>query len=1017
MKISIMKNPFKAITLGMLVAMPSALMAQTVVKQKNGVKVDFNGKPTTELTVYSSNIVRVTKYADGLDQMPQKKSYSVVLTPGKEKFTVDENASSVVLKTDNVIASINKLSGAVSFSNHDGELLLKEGDKYEVKAIASGVDKGKYSISQEFDLEKNEAIFGFGQRKSKKLNQRGENIDLWNANTNINIPFFSSEKGYGLYWDNAGRSRFNDSEGETMFSSQVAQGIDYYFMYEDGSQDGVIASVRDLSGQATMFPLWTMGYWQCRERYKTSDELCGILDKMRELRIPIDGIVQDWQYWGCDSNWNAMKFMNPYYINKVGDKQWAKYLPDDLKPLAAEYVRKGMQPRIKSPQEMIDYVHKNNAHLMISIWASFGPWTDQYRELDEIGALYPFDTWPRNRGVKPYDAFNPKARDIYWKYLKNLYDMGIDAWWTDSTEPDHFDEKPSDFDHQTHDGSWVSVKNAFSLATNKGIYENQRATKGNSKRSFQMTRSGAFGIQHYGTFSWSGDISSNWETMKNQIPSGLNFIACGIPYWNTDIGGFFCWDDDNNPKSPHAQEIQVRWMQWGCFMPLMRNHVSSPMINELWNYADPGHWAFDVQKKYIELRYRLLPYIYSNCGDITQRSGSMMRPLFFDFTDDRRAINLTDEYLFGRNILVKPVTDPLYTFKDENKKGYAIYPEVEKAAAPVNVYLPKGTDWYDFWTNKRIKGGKHIQRLAPIDIMPVYVKAGSIIPFGPAVQYSNEQAWDNLEIRVYPGADGTFILYEDEGDNYNYEKGQFSEITFKWDEAHGKLTISDRKGSYKGMLKSRKFRILLVDGKSPSGDVEPAAFTEVVEYNGKAVEVKLAEGTLPDNYEDFTRYIKNPSFEDDDRQLTKREPQGWTVNSQTNWWGVNRAGGNGDPEATDGNYIFGVWDGSNTMSPSISQTISNLPKGNYIISVDIHASNTGNAVRVGKQRIFANDAVALFADKITEAGKGDNYPMQTLSLKFTQKTDNAPLKIGVATDGAPSATWFKIDNFRLYRLK
>lgn len=1006
----------RTLTLCAITGASMLLTAQTVVKQKNGVKVDLDGKPTTEVTVYSSNIVRVTKYADGLNQMPEKKSYSVVLTPGKEKFTVEENASAVTLKTENMAVSINKQTGNVAFSNLDGKALLKEGRKSEVKLITSGVDKGRYSISQEFDLDKEEAIFGFGQRKSPKMNQRGENIDFWNGNTNICIPFFSSEKGYGLYWDNAGRSRFNDTKGETVFSSQVAEGVDYYFMYTDGTQDGVIASVRELSGQATMFPRWTMGYWQCRERYKTSDELCGILDKMRELRIPIDGIVQDWQYWGQDSNWNAMRFMNPYYINKVGDKEWAKYLPEDLRPLAAEYVRKGLQPRIKSPQEMVEYVHKNNAHLMISIWASFGPWTDQYRELDSIGALLPFDTWPRNKGVKPYDAFNPEARAIYWKYLKHLYDMGMDAWWTDSTEPDHF-EVPGDEDYMTHDGSWKSVKNAFSLATNKGIYDNQRKVKGNSKRSFQMTRSGAFGIQHYGTFSWSGDINSNWETMKNQIPSGLNFIACGIPYWNTDIGGFFCWDDNNNPKSPHAQELQVRWMQWGCFMPLMRNHVSSPMINELWNYAEPGHWAFDVQKKFIELRYRLLPYIYSNCGDITQRNGSMMRPLFFDFTDDKRAINLTDEYLFGRNLLVKPVTDPLYTYKDEHKNGHTIYPEVEKAAAPVSVYLPKGTDWYDFWTNKRIRGGKQIQCLAPIDIMPVYVKAGSIIPFGPAVQYSSEKAWDNLEIRVYPGADGQFILYEDEGDNYNYEKGMFSEITFTWDDAHGNLTISDRKGKFPGMLKERKFRILIVDSTTPSGDKEPTTFTQTVDYTGKTITVKLAQGTIPENYTDMTRLIQNPSFEDDGRMLTKRAPKGWTVDSQTNWWGINRGGGNGDPEATDGNFIFGVWDAANDLTPSISQTISNLPKGDYVLKVDMHAANSGATVRVGNQRLFANDAAVRFADMVSEPGTGDNSPMQTLTLEFAQKSDNAPVKIGVTTDGAPSATWFKIDNFRLYQVK
>lgn len=263
------------------------------------------------------------------------------------------------------------------------------------------------------------------------------------------------------------------------------------------------------------------------------------------------------------------------------------------------------------------------------------------------------------------------------------------------------------------------------------------------------------------------------------------------------------------------------------------------MLNELYHYGKPGEWAFDVQKDFIELRYRLLPYIYSMMGDVVQRDGSMMRPLFFDFPTDTLAVNLTDEYLFGRAILVKPVTDPLYTFLDEKRIGHAIYPEVERAAAPVQVYLPEGAEWYDFWTNEKQAGGKHIRRLAPIDIIPLYVKAGSILPFGPAVQYSTEKPWDNLEIRIYPGADADFILYEDEGDNYNYEKAAFTEIPFHWDEAARTLTIGARKGEYKGMLEKRNFRLHLIKAGSPSGDTEATTYDAVVEYDGKEVTVKL----------------------------------------------------------------------------------------------------------------------------------------------------------------------------------
>ena len=376
--------------LSLLCLMTAMIMqAQTVTQTKYGVKVDVakEGVPTTEVTVYTPSIIRVTKYADGLKQMPEKKSYSVVLEPTGAEFKMRDAEPSVVITTEQMTVTIDKQTGAVCFAKGQN-MLFQEVAAGEVKMITAGADKGKYEIAQNFRLDKDEAIFGFGQRGSKNLNQRGEKIKMWNTNGNITIPYFASEKGYGFYWDNAGRSRFEDSEDLTRFTSEVAQCVDYYFIYGGGSQDAVMASVRQLSGQATMFPLWSMGFWQCRERYKTSDELCEVLDKYRELEIPLDGIVQDWQYWGCDSNWNAMKFMNPYYINKVGDEKWAKYLPDDLKPLAKEYVEKGLEPRIKSPQEMVDYVHSKNAHLMISIWASFGPWTEQYKELEKIGALH-----------------------------------------------------------------------------------------------------------------------------------------------------------------------------------------------------------------------------------------------------------------------------------------------------------------------------------------------------------------------------------------------------------------------------------------------------------------------------------------------------------------------------------------------------------------------------------------------------------------------------------------------------
>lgn len=686
-----------------VVGVPSELSAKNVkvAGTQKGAAAKFITRQVAQQNVtiefYSPSIVRILKSDAGLGAPVQKKSYSVILKPQQMKgVQIQENGDIVKINSSFISVELNQQTGEIRFLSKDGKLLLTD-TKTRLEARKDEANKGKYRIEQDFRLADDEAIYGLGQLRDVYMNQRGrQNIVLWNNNTYIAIPYFTSEKGYGLYWDNAGKTYFNDivaskNNGNqpscTSFTSEVGTCADYYFMYKDGTQDGVIASIRELTGQATMFPKWAMGFWQCRERYKTSDELAGVLDKYRELKIPTDAIVQDWQYWGCDSNWNAMKFQNPYYINRVGDPAYAKYLPTDMKQMKVQG-----EPRLKSPEEMVKYVHKNDAHLMISIWASFGPWTEQYRELKKMNALLPFETWPRNSGVMPYDVFNPKARNLYWKYLTHLYQMGFDAWWTDSTEPDHFEK--------------------------------------------------------------------------------------------------------------------------------------------------PGDWAYDAMIKAIKLRYRLLPYIYSTAGDCVQNSGSMMRALVMDYAADKKASRLNDEYLFGRNILVKPVTDPLYTWKDKEKKGHTIYPDVRKAAAPVNVYLPKGNKWYDFWSNTQYEGGQDIQRLCPIDIMPVFIKAGTILPFGPEVQYSSEKPWDELEIRVYPGADGKFTLYEDEGDNYNYEKGKFSEIQFVWNEADRTLSIAPRKGSYKGMLQHRRFHIVLVDTNSGAGD-QPMQASKSVEYDGKAVKIQL----------------------------------------------------------------------------------------------------------------------------------------------------------------------------------
>lgn len=805
---------------------------QNIKETDSGVKFQtaspiLNG----EIIFYSPSIVRVIKYPSA--QMPDKKSYPIIKTPEKINIVYKRNGDKIQMKTENMLVTLHSSTGKVTYQTLQGNTLLSEKELGTNFTPRKDVTRDAFTVSQAFALQPEEVIYGLGQRQSGAMNHRNQQVHLSNGNTNICIPYFTSEKGYGVYWDNPGISQFSDTPYETSFSSQVGECADYYFMYEDGTQDGVIACIRNLTGNAPMFPLWTMGYWQCRERYKSPDELCEVLDKYRELKVPLDGIVQDWQYWGCDSNWNAMKFMNPRYINKLDDKEALRYLPN-----GEDKTAKFDKPRFKTPEEMIKYVHKNNAHLMISVWASFGPWTDQFKELDKMGALLKFETWPPKSGAHPYDPFNKDARDLYWRYLSHLHNMGIDAWWTDSTEPDHLNPKDSDFDLMTADGSFRSVHNAFPLATNQGVYNNQRAVS-NDKRIFQMTRSGYFGQQHYGALSWSGDVVSSWEVLRNQIPAGLNFTLCGIPYWNTDLGGFFGWEYNNDCTNVAYQELHARWFQWGCFMPLMRNHCSSPMMNEIWRFGKEGDWAYDAQKRFIDLRYRLLPYIYSLTGAVTHENGTIMRPLVMDFATDRKAILLDNEYMFGKNILVCPVTQPLYTKKVEGNKGVATVANIAKASSPVQVYLPKGSKWIDFWTNEMIEGGREISRECPISIMPLYIKAGSILPLGPKVQYTSEKKWNDLDICIYPGANGEFTLYEDEFDNYDYEKGAFTSIRFTWDDANRTLTISDRNGSYPGMLKNRRFNLTVMKPGKQNAETVMIKADKKVSYSGKKMSFKL----------------------------------------------------------------------------------------------------------------------------------------------------------------------------------
>ena len=775
------------------------LMAMSLGSVKaQDVKVEF----------FTPSIVHVVK---------DEPTKTLVITAKPENVAVTQTGNT--WKSSELTVKLEPETQTLVFMTNKGKVLLREKGISMVRK-----NTGEFEVSQSFFLDKDEAIYGLGTIQNGKMNRRGEKKRMEQSNLEDFQNVLQSIKGWGLYWENYSPTLFEDNAEGMSFTSEAGQGIDYYFMY-GGSADGVIAQMRHLTGDVPMFPLWTYGYWQSKERYKTAAETESIVDQYRALQVPLDGIIQDWQYWGSNYLWNAMDFLSEDFAT--------------------------------GPQ-LIKNVHAKHAHFMISIWASFGPQTQQFRELNEKGLLLPFETWPQSgishiwppvmkypSGVKVYDAFSPEARAIYWKYLKTLYDYGCDAWWMDSTDPDFFNPRESDYAHKVYGGTWRSQRNAFPLETVHGIYQAQRKEANSQKRIFIMTRSSFAGQQHYGSNMWSGDVNSSWDMLRKQVPAGLSFSLTGNPNFNTDIGGFFCGSYNTQgpasaPKNPQFQELYVRWMQYGLFCPVFRSH-GADAPREIWQFGKKGEPVYDAIEKMIRLRYRLLPYLYSTAWQVTSNNDSYLRPLFADFAQDKKVWNMTDEFMFGRSILAAPIVDSQYTeekiirtdamtgwdrqdVRSKKDDGRSVDWTATKSAVK---YLPKGATWYDFWTNKAYKGGRSITLETTFDRVPMFVRAGSILPLGPEMQYVGEKAWDNLELRVYPGADGRFVLYEDEGDNYNYEKGMYSVIQFGWNDKKHTLTIGARKGEYPGMLQTRTFTVVWPDGT-----------TKTVNYQGQEINIE-----------------------------------------------------------------------------------------------------------------------------------------------------------------------------------
>jgi alpha-D-xyloside xylohydrolase len=934
----------------------NALLAEppSYIQTKDGVIVFtdplFTGTSNAvKLEVITDNIIRVIA-APGKDILPTQSLITVYSKRSDLTWNVASSKDNLILKTKALTAIVNIKTGTVSFFDIKGKKILAE-KPVSGRSFQPAVFDGKryYNLTQTFQSTSDDAWYGLGQHQDDIINYRGQQVNFFQNNTEVAIPFLISSKNYGILWDNYSLTKVGDvrplhslsslqlfskngeagwltasysndklkpeavaieraetnismeflgdsklilpkgflsergivtwegsiasdlsglhqlrftlggclkvwlnnelvldrwrkawnpapallpvnlksgekrqikiewipegaesylsvkwqeplsKEQQNFFSfcSEAGQQVDYYFIYGN-NMDEVISGYRNLTGKATIVPKWALGFWQSRERYKTQDEILSTVDEFRKRKIPIDNIVLDWNYWR-EAEWGSQDFD---------------------------------EKRFPSPDSMIDVLHKKyNTQIMISVWPKFYESISSYNEFDKNGWLYKKNIADKQRDwigkgyvSTFYDAFNENARKGFWNLInKKIYSKGIDAWWMDASEPDILSnvdpEKRKLQMTPTALGSAAEYLNAYPLQNAKGIYEGQRSTDPD-KRVFLLTRSGYAGSQRYAAAIWSGDIGSTWHDMKAQISAGINFSMSGLPYWTMDIGGFVVpekFEKPNEESLKEWRELNARWYQFGAFVPLFRAHGQFP-YREIFNIAPENHPAYQSFLYYDKLRYRLLPYIYSLAGAAYHDNYTIMRGLAMDFAKDTAVLNIGDQFLFGPSLLINPV----YEYKQRTRE----------------LYLPKCAGWYDLYSGKFYTGGQKLNAEAPYERMPLFVKAGSIISFGPELQYTTEKKPDSITLNIYTGADASFNLYEDEGTNYNYEKGAFSIIPIKYNEATKSITIGDRKGSFNGMLQKRIFRINIISPSKAKGLDFDASDKEVT-YEGKKITVKI----------------------------------------------------------------------------------------------------------------------------------------------------------------------------------
>ena len=739
------------------------------------------GSGKLKIQAYANDIVRVRFSPDGVfvpKDFDDDKYINTFVDPSADLKPVDlsiaDSDGFITASTTKLDIKIDKTTGAASFYDKSGNLVLAEKNRSSNPVTVNG--QVHYTVTQNFASPSNERLYGFGN-VNDRLGIKGEAVEIRQTNTGKRAPMFVSNLGYGILFDitSNGRLGWADSNATYSYTGNATDSMDYYFFYGPES-DGVIAGYREVTGRATLLPKNTFGYVQSRNRYSSQSELISIVDQFRAKQIPLDHIIIDYYWWNGGFN-NIMEPSSSF---------------NDL-------------------SGTMNNIHGKNVSSSISIWPSFdlGNTTSNYLQTNYPGMIVPTSIDPGGGfGGRYYDPSKDEFRKAYWTLIENyVFNQGLDSIWLDACEPEMGNWASNTSTVPVSYGNARAIGAIYPLLTNKGVYEGQRAIPTNTKRVNSLSRGATAGTQRYGIQSWSGDIGTGFNVIRNEIKGVANYSAAGLPFFSTDTGGYFTFNSSNE----NDREMFLRWLEWSAFTSIMRVHGENAGGS---NNREPWQFGGEYEKyitSYINLRERLIPYVYTLAGKVTKDHYSMVRPLVFDFRTDVTALDIQDQYMFGPAFLVSPV----YT------QGQRVR----------NLYLPEGK-WIDFWTGVTTESaGQYFNVDAPLDKMPLQVRAGSIVPMGPFIQYATESA-DPTELRVYTGADGTFTLYEDEGNNYNYENGAYSEIEFQWNESAKKLTIGNRAGSFNGMLQNRTFNIVFVQPGYGIGVDLSSKYQASVAYDG-----------------------------------------------------------------------------------------------------------------------------------------------------------------------------------------